>query len=116
MKCPKCGSEMYVKFSKEHPIKGGVHYVTEKDFSCYDKNCPNNETYETRLEKVLYKFEFCECLEIEELYYAINNEVDILFLRSEEKFYLDFLPNYCHKQNISLETVESLLKDLEDKV
>lgn len=108
MKCPKCGSELI----KRCDISNKQGFIVSTDYWC--ENCEiiefNHDITKQRLDRVLSKFEKNRNPKSNEYYY--NCEYGLLIaidIDREEKFslYNNGFPVY-----ISLDTVESLLKDL----
>ena len=113
MKCPECGSE----------IENLIHYYHIIDFDeyrCSNKKCnkcfshkeyEELEQYQARLDKVLSKFEKNRNPKSNEYYYYWTNGLLMAIdIDRETKFslYNNEFPVY-----ISLDTVESLIKDME---
>lgn len=103
MKCPNCGSEM------EH-LKNNLYQC--QNIMCLSIMIKShiekaNEVKKARLDKVLSTFTRLVCTILE---YKINLLLSITYYN--DSFYLS---NPEGSTLISLETVESLLKDLEDK-
>ena len=99
IKCPKCGS-------KTHELHDGVLFCN--DLMC-DWNS-KNPTYQQRLERVLSKFE-----KIDDMYsmYWFDNYRGISHSTEDGfNFWDENLEGY-YCENLSLDTVESLIKDLE---
>ena len=107
MKCPKCGSEVKSFSGKTVPLKveNGVGVGFIPQYVCL--NCKINvNDYQQRLDRVLSKFEG------EEEYgynFPLMDETNIDYYNGKFKLYQTF--NDINV-TISLETVESLLKDL----
>jgi hypothetical protein len=96
MNCPKCGKQMLHDSAFETNIN--------KQNLCVNKNCERD--YQERLDKVLSKFsEYDKVYLYDGLY--LKGQFIINYYKKCKKFFIDNL-------NISLNTVESLLKDLED--
>ena len=90
MKCPKCGSP---RTGRDSALKRRC------------KNCNINiEQYQARLDKVLSKFE----VDGDDMYYK-NGDIYIRYCIYRKKFGIGIFK----KRIISLDTVESLIKDLE---
>jgi transcription initiation factor TFIIIB Brf1 subunit/transcription initiation factor TFIIB len=107
MKCPKCGSERICDILVLK-VKNG--YVPQH--VCMD--CKTHiKKYQTRLDKLLEKFEDEEENNIK--YIDFGNHVDLVYY--DNTFSIGNYKWVYHedRQEISLETVESLIKDLEEE-
>ena len=114
MKCIRCGSEMSYTMvgitadKKEHP-------------NWYCDKCKSSLAVlkikmlkKKRLNNVLSKFEFVTAHNHDENYMSINYELDIVYYVSLNIFTFRFTSEELIEIEISLDTVESLIKDLED--
>ena len=98
MKCPKCGSEM--KCTDKYPtiISGYI---------CVNSKC--EQDYKARLDKVLSNMKSYKKISNHKFYYVGDSKISIEF--NNGKFYLEDRDE--RQVRISLDTVESLIKDLE---
>ena len=102
IKCPKCGSEMKRVYDRKFNHK------------CFECGTMRNIPFEVlekqaRLDKVLSKMKYHKS-EVEYYYYLLETNLSINYVNN--KFYLEGQEVH-DKVNISLDTVESLIKDLE---
>ena len=111
MKCPKCRSENIVK-----DIYDGFFDIVQP-YYCYDclyklteKECKEYE-YQARLDKVLSKMKGYKRIKNHKFLYVGDSKISIEF--NNGRFYLEDRDE--RQIQISLETVESLIKDLEEE-
>jgi hypothetical protein len=98
MECPKCGHSLAISI--------------REDIKRFEE-----QTYQQRLDNVLSKFEKVKDKTFENghyLKYTIQEYPDEVILTASDTDNLFFIGRYAYGSEISLATVEHLLKDLEE--
>ena len=118
MKCPECGSLL-----EEEIIEDCYIYYCSNPRCDYDsqysdlKPITDEEIYQARLDKVLEKFEhvYEDNEQLEHWFYEIDETVGTWYINYDPDTLFSFEhDNITFVEGVSLETVESLLKDLEN--
>ena len=106
MKCPKCGSEHTLDVVRPYLM------FDIKIWVCQECGLEDLEEYQARLDKVLSKFKV-----LDKLRYNWSEHWDLVY--ENELFYIeiyDSCGSMLDYNVISLETVESLLKDMGEEL
>jgi hypothetical protein len=109
---------MHVKSSACGDIKGGTHYVTEKDYCCSNRNCTNNEHYQARLNQVLSKFEHLkdDNAQLEHWSYEVDSTCGLWYINYCPELLFSFEHDtVTFIEGISLDTVELILRDIKEE-
>jgi hypothetical protein len=123
MKCPKCGSEVHLfklsdkigiknKYNEHrYPIRICNSCRYQEDKYVYERRIKREHAYQQRLDNVLKHFKKNDKTNYDDFqYYLYLGKTGITVDYDKGKFLLE--DNDLHTVQISLDTVESLLKDL----